>query len=427
MWPSCWKLRDRALRRVDRDVREVRAAEPLQLRVEVREVPPLQQRVVAEVDARHDVLRAEGDLLGLGEEVVDAPVEHQPADRADRHLLLGDDLGRVEDVERELLGERVVEELHARAPTRGSRRPAMASHRSRRWKSGSAPLILTASFQTTDCRPCFGFQWNLTKVDLPCGVDQPEGVDAEALHEAERPRDRPVGHDPHDHVHALGRERDEVPDVVVGGRRLREAAVRLLLEGVDHVGELDRVLDEEDRDVVADEVPVALLGVELDGEAADVAGQVGRALVAGDGREADERRRLLALALEEVGPGDVGERAVVLEVAVDAEAAGVDDALGDALVVEVEDLLAEVEVFQQAPGRGGRPGACSGRRRRGRPAGWSAPGRCRRRLVRLAAGPGVAGRRGVVRRGHGVLPDNGGGTSRAGQCKPRTAAVSCAR
>ena len=46
----------------------------------------------------------------------------------------------------------------------------MASQRSRRWKSGSAPLILTASFQTTDCRPCFGFQWNLTKVDFPSAL-----------------------------------------------------------------------------------------------------------------------------------------------------------------------------------------------------------------------------------------------------------------
>ena len=131
------------------------------------------------------------------------------------------------------------------------------------------------------------------------------------------------------------------------GLRLREAAVGLRLGGVDQVGELDRVLDEEDRDVVADEVPVALLGVELHGEAAHVAGEVGRALVAGDGGEADEDRRLLALALEEVGPGEVGERLVVLEVAVGAVAAGVDDALGDALVVEVEDLLAEVEVLQQ--------------------------------------------------------------------------------
>ena len=43
----------------------------------------------------------------------------------------------------------------------------MASHRSRRWKSGSAPLIFTASFQTTDCRPSLGFQWNLTNDEVP--------------------------------------------------------------------------------------------------------------------------------------------------------------------------------------------------------------------------------------------------------------------
>ena len=72
MWPSCWKCANGHLRGIDRDVGEVRAAEPLQLGVEVGEVPPLQQRVVGEVDARHDVLGAEGDLLGLGEEVVDA-------------------------------------------------------------------------------------------------------------------------------------------------------------------------------------------------------------------------------------------------------------------------------------------------------------------------------------------------------------------
>jgi hypothetical protein len=33
---------------------------------------------------------------------------------------------------------------------------------------------------------------------------------------------------------------------------------RLLLDRVDEVGKLHRVLDEEDRDVVADQIPVAL-------------------------------------------------------------------------------------------------------------------------------------------------------------------------
>ena len=102
-------------------LREVRAAQPLELRVEIGKVAPLQQRVVGEVDAGDDVLGAERDLLGLGEEVVDAAVEHQPAHAADRDLFFGDELGRVEHVEREVVGEVLGRRAAARAPTRGSR------------------------------------------------------------------------------------------------------------------------------------------------------------------------------------------------------------------------------------------------------------------------------------------------------------------
>ena len=133
----------------------------------------------------------------------------------------------------------------------------------------------------------------------------------------------------------------------MGRLGLREAPIGRLLDGVDQVRELDRVLDEEDRDVVADEIPVALLRVELHGEAAHVAGEIERALVAGDGREADEDLGVLAGSLEQVGAGDVGQGLVVLENAVGAIAAGVHHALGDPLVVEVEDLLAEREVLEQ--------------------------------------------------------------------------------
>jgi hypothetical protein len=67
----------------------------------------------------------------------------------------------------------------------------------------------------------------------------------------------------------------EIPEIVVRGLRLRETAVGFLLGGMDDIGELDRVLDEEDRDVVADDVPVALLRIKLDRKAAHVARQVG--------------------------------------------------------------------------------------------------------------------------------------------------------
>lgn len=43
---------------------------------------------------------------------------------------------------------------------------------------------------------------------------------------------------------------------------------------MDHVGELDRIANEEHGEVGADQIPIAILGVELHGKAARVARQV---------------------------------------------------------------------------------------------------------------------------------------------------------
>jgi hypothetical protein len=75
--PVLLEVREGALRSIHLQLGEVGAAEPLELGVEVGEVPALEERVVGEVDAGDHVLGAEGDLLGLGEEVVDHPVEDQ--------------------------------------------------------------------------------------------------------------------------------------------------------------------------------------------------------------------------------------------------------------------------------------------------------------------------------------------------------------
>ena len=133
--------------------------------------------------------------------------------------------------------------------------------------------------------------------------------------------------------------------------RLGKAAVGLHLDGVDQVGELDGVLDEEHRDVVADQVPVALFGVELHGEAPHVARRVDRSGPAGHGREPHEHRGLLADLGEHFGGGVLRERLGELEEAVHAGGARVHDTFGNALVVEVRDLVAQDEVFEQ----GGSP------------------------------------------------------------------------
>ena len=123
--------------------------------------------------------------------------------------------------------------------------------------------------------------------------------------------------------------------------------MRLGLGGVDEVGKLHRVLDEEDRDVVADEIPVAFVRVELHGEATDIPRGVGRATLAEDRREAHEDRCLFADFAEERGARELRDRLGAFEDAVRRGAARMDNPLGDALVIEVGDLLPKDEVLEE--------------------------------------------------------------------------------
>jgi len=56
---------------------------------------------------------------------------------------------------------------------------------------------------------------------------------------------------------------EEVPSGVVSRCTLRDLAVRLGLDRVDEIRELNCVLNEEDRDVVANDVKVPLISVAI--------------------------------------------------------------------------------------------------------------------------------------------------------------------
>ena len=179
-------------------------------------------------------------------------------------------------------------------------------------------------------------------------VDPLVGVDAEALLVAVGRRDPARAEQDRDHVQRLGGGGPEVEDTL--GLLLERDGVGLLR--VDEVGELHRVADEEHREVVADQVPVAVLGVELHREAAGVARGLGGVAAAGHRREAHGDLGLLAGLLEELGPRELRDRLVAalagrLEDAERGRAAGVDDALGDPLAIEVADLLDEVVVLER--------------------------------------------------------------------------------
>ena len=193
-------------------------------------------------------------------------------------------------------------------------------------------------------------KWYLTQTPSPVGVHPLEGVRSEAVHPAQAGRAATVTEEPGELVGQFRRETEEVPDVV----RLLNLGPRIRLLGVDEVGELQRVADEEDRGVVADEVVVAVLGVELHRETPWVTGGVGRALRTGDRGEADEDLGLLADLGEEFAW--VYSRDVLghLEGAAGADADRVHHPLRDPLAVEVRELFQQVVVLQQHRPAGAR-------------------------------------------------------------------------
>jgi len=277
---------ERAFGRVDRDLVEIGRAQPRLLRVEVGEESALQQRIVAEIDAGDDVRRQEGDLLGLGEEIVDVAVERHAADDLDGDIFLGDQLGRIEHVVRLLLRKGFVKDLHAQIPRREvARVDRLEQVAAVEIGIGARDLDRFVPCRRLDAEHRFPVEFD--EFPLAFFIDEAEGVDAEPLDHAQAARDRTVGHRPHDHVHRLGHQPDEIPESVVRARRLRIAAVGLHLDAMNEVGKFHRVLNEEDRNVVAHEIPVAAIRIELDRKAAHVARGVDRARAAGNGRESD--------------------------------------------------------------------------------------------------------------------------------------------
>lgn len=76
----------------------------------------------------------------------------------------------------------------------------------------------------------------------------------------------------------------------MGALGLRNFNIWFRLRGVDQVCELNGVLNEEDWNVVAHDIPIALLSVEFDGETSHVSHCIGAASRPEDGRKSKEDR-----------------------------------------------------------------------------------------------------------------------------------------
>lgn len=102
-----------------------------------------------------------------------------------------------------------------------------------------------------------------------------------------------------------------------------EMSLRVPLLGVDKVGELCGVPEEEDGGVVEDPVPVALFGSQFYGETTGVTGRVSRTGLTADRGETDGGANLLSNLAEEGLGCDVAEIMSDFKVAMSSGTLGV--------------------------------------------------------------------------------------------------------
>lgn len=288
----------------------------------------------------------ERGLLVFGKEVVRVTVEHHFAHQLNRHQLFGNELGRIEDIkikfELVLFRDQLETELKFREVARFNGFPQIAA-----MEVWIAPgeLLRLIPYQRGFTGDRFPVEAH--KGGFAFGVNQPEGMNAKALHGAVAARNAAVGHRPHHVMQGFRLQRHVIPEGIVCALALGNSPVRFRFYGVNKIGELVCVLNKEDRCVVAHQIKNAFISVKLGGETANIAHRVGGTCAALYRGKAYKNRRDFIRIRQEIGFSNLFQAFIRLEIAVCGGAAGVYDALRDTFMVKVGDLLPQDKVFQQ--------------------------------------------------------------------------------
>src|SRR5947209_7695273 len=134
----------------------------------------------------------------------------------------------------------------------------MGHHRSRR-------------FVAEILNPLLGAEVELHPSALVLGIDHREGVTPEEMHMPEGLGNAAVRHDDCDLMEGLGQKRPEVPVILSAA----QTGAGVALDRVVEVREAERIAEEKDGRIVADDVPIAVLGIELESSPADIALGIG--------------------------------------------------------------------------------------------------------------------------------------------------------
>lgn len=242
----------------------------------------------------------EGYLFDFCKVVFDVFVEGEFSEGPEGDFCLGPDFGQVEDVPAEFFGLFGGEGLDVDGPgwevafgdgveeVLGVPVWVLACHLACfRVGEGLAPLV--------------GLEVDLDVDEASVGLCELVGMSRVSVHVSEGVWCTTVREQVHNLVNSLLVSGEVVPEH--GG--ILQVGLWVSLLGVDEEGELGRIAKEEDRRVVVNPIPVALLGIELNGEASRISRSIWGTLLSTHSRETSDGGGLLANTSEHINRGDV--------------------------------------------------------------------------------------------------------------------------
>lgn len=217
----------------------------------------------------------ECDLLNFGEVVAWIAIQHQFADLDQWELTVRPDLGQIKWIKLPLLGLLEGHHLDVHRPrgevTLGN---VVVQIPNRIVRILSFQLLRTSGWQILDTLICLVVELTIDRFTL--GVHQFEGVRAVAVHLTIAVRGATITKQEHDLMRGFGAQSDEIPKHI----SIFEMSCWITLLGMNEAGEQRWVTDEEDWRVVANQIPNAVLSVELDSKTAWITCSIGRATLA---------------------------------------------------------------------------------------------------------------------------------------------------
>lgn len=286
------------------------------------------------MDARNHNSRAESNLLILVKEVVNVFVQHQATNGLERQDIFRPDLCDIKRVEVKLVFMSRIHHLNEETPLRivpGS--DGVIEILSSMAVVGSTDLdsfLIEEAFN-----PTRRFPVELHIVSFSGSVDKHVSVDTKAIHVPVVLWDTEIIKEEREHVETLRVVREEVQYPPV----LLNVGFGIRFQGVDHVGELHAVADEEDGEVVANEIEVAFSGVELDGKTTRISESLGAATLVDDGGETNNDGSLDTGSSEKISTSEVGNVMSDFKETLCTGTSGMHNPLRDPLPVEVGEFL----------------------------------------------------------------------------------------